>query len=94
MEGDLSGRPTECRYCRYPAPKGRCYGNCFFLLSMSYDFGCLIANDTLFDYGGWVFGVNLSDEDIADFEFLRDVVIATILRLSIYGIHIVATWRI
>jgi len=20
--GVLSGRPTECRYCRYPAPKG------------------------------------------------------------------------
>jgi len=29
MEGDLSGRPTECRYCRYPAPKGRCCGNHF-----------------------------------------------------------------
>jgi len=23
----MSGRPTECRYCRYPAPKGRCHGN-------------------------------------------------------------------
>jgi len=29
MEGSLSGRPTEDRYCRYPAPKGRCHGNHF-----------------------------------------------------------------
>jgi len=29
MEGSLSGQPTECRYCRYPAPKGRCHGNHF-----------------------------------------------------------------
>ena len=27
--GSLSGRPTECTYCRYPAPKGRCHGNHF-----------------------------------------------------------------
>jgi len=27
--GGLSGRPTECRYCRYPAPKRRCHGNHF-----------------------------------------------------------------
>jgi len=27
----LSGRPTKCRYCRYPATKGRCYGNHFSL---------------------------------------------------------------
>jgi len=25
----LSGRPTEFKYCRYPAPKGRCHGNHF-----------------------------------------------------------------
>jgi len=25
------GRPTECRYCRYPAPKGRCHGNHFLV---------------------------------------------------------------
>jgi len=29
MKGGLSGRLTECRYCRYPAPKGRCHGNHF-----------------------------------------------------------------
>jgi len=26
-EGGLGNRSTECRYCRYPAPKGRCYDN-------------------------------------------------------------------
>ena len=35
-----------------------------FWLSMGYNFGCMIASDTLFDYRGWVFGVKLSDEDI------------------------------
>jgi len=37
---------------------------------------------------GWVFGVKLSDEDIANFEVLRDVAMATIFWLSIYGVHI------
>jgi len=27
--GGLSGRLTEYRYCRYPAPKERCHGNHF-----------------------------------------------------------------
>jgi len=44
-----------------------------FWLSMGYNFGCMIASDTLFDSIGRVFGVKLSDEDIADFEVLRDV---------------------
>ena len=39
-----------------------------FWLSMGYNFGCMIACDTLFDSGGWVFRVKLSDEDIANFE--------------------------
>ena len=46
MEGDLSGRPTECRYCGYPAHKGRCHDNHFWL-SMSYNFGCMIASVAL-----------------------------------------------
>jgi len=25
-------------------------------LSMGYNYGCVIASDTLFDSGGWVFG--------------------------------------
>jgi len=29
MEGDMSGWRIECRYCRCPAPKGRCHGNRF-----------------------------------------------------------------
>ena len=27
IEGDLSCRPTECRYCQYLAHRGRCHGN-------------------------------------------------------------------
>jgi len=52
IEGGLSGRSTLCRYCRCPAPKGRCHGNHFFWLSMGYNFGCMIASDTLFDSRG------------------------------------------
>jgi len=35
-------------------------------LSMSYNLGCMIASDKLSDSRGWVFGVKLSDEDIAE----------------------------
>jgi len=59
MEGSLSGRPTEGRYCRYPAPKGRCHGN-QFLASMGYNFGCMIASDTLFDPRGGFSGSSSS----------------------------------
>ena len=38
----------------------------------------MIASDMLFDSRGWVFGVKVTDEDIADFEVLRDVAMATI----------------
>jgi len=61
---------------------------------VGYNFGYMIASDTLFDHRGWVFWAKLSDEDIADFEVLRNVAMATIFWLSIYGVHIVATWRI
>jgi len=37
--GDLSGRPTECSYCRYPAPSRRCHGNHFWLSI----YGCSLA---------------------------------------------------
>ena len=33
----------------------------------------MIASDTLFDSRGWVFGVKLSDEDIAEIECLRSL---------------------
>jgi len=45
----------------------------------------MIASDTLFDSRGWVFGVKLSDEDIADFEVLRGVAIATIFGFLYMG---------
>jgi len=72
---------TECRYCRYPAPKDIAMATTFWL-SMGYNFGCVMASNTLF-----VFGVKLSDEDIADFEVLRYIAKATIFWLSIYGAH-------
>jgi len=65
-----------------------------FWLSMGYNFGCMIASDSLFDSRGGFFRVKLSNEDIADFEVLRDVAMATIFWLYIYGVHIGATWRI
>jgi len=46
-------------------------------LSLGYNFGCVIASDTLFDSRGGFSGVKLSDEDIADFEVLRNVATAT-----------------
>ena len=48
-----------------------------FLLSLDYNFSCMIPNDTLFGSRGWVFGNKLSNEDIAEIEGLRDVVMAT-----------------
>ena len=67
--------------CRYLAPIGDVAMAMTFWLSM----GCVIASDTLFDSMGWVFGVKLSDEDIVDFQFLRDVAIATIFGLLYMG---------
>ena len=45
----------------------------------------MIASDTLFDSRGWVFGVKLSDEDIADFEVLRDGDMATVFGFLYMG---------
>jgi len=45
----------------------------------------MIASDTLFDTRGWVFGVKLSDEDIANFQVLRDVAMATIFGFLYMG---------
>ena len=44
----------------------------------------MIASNTLLILGV-VFGIKPSDEDIADFEVLKDVAMATIFWLSIYG---------
>ena len=43
---------------------------------MDYNFGCVIASDTLFDSRGCVFGIKLSVEDTADIECLRVVAMA------------------
>jgi len=43
-----------------------------FWLSMDYNFGCVIASDTLFDSRVGL-GVKLSDEDMAEIECLRVV---------------------
>jgi len=48
-----------------------------FWFSLGYNFDCIIASDTLFDSRGWVFGVKLSDEDVADVEFLRNFATVT-----------------
>ena len=48
-----------------------------FCLLMGYNFGCVIASDTLFDSRGWVFGVKVSDEDIAEVDSVRAVAMAT-----------------
>ena len=48
-----------------------------FWHSIGYSFGCMIASDTLFDSRGWVFGVKLSDKDIAEIDYLRVVAMAT-----------------
>ena len=56
-----------------------------FWLSMGYNFRCMIASDTQFDSRGWVFGVKLSDEDIADFEVLRDVAMVTVFGFLYMG---------
>jgi len=55
-----------------------------FCLSMGYNFGCMIASDTLLILGV-VFGVKLSDKDITDFELLRDVATATIFDFLYIG---------
>ena len=59
-----------------------------FCLSMGYNFGCMITSDTLLILGVLV-GVKLSEEDIADFELLRDVAMATIFGFLYSGSH----WR-
>jgi len=44
---------------------------------MGYNFGCMRASDTQSDSRGWVFGVKLSDEDIAKIECQRVVAMVT-----------------
>ena len=44
--GGLSGRPTECIYCRYTATKGRCYGNHFLAFYILGAYWRHLANTT------------------------------------------------
>jgi len=72
--------------------EGRCHGNqfcdaiCYNWLwrLMGYNFGCMIASDTQFDSRGWVFGVKLSDEDIAEIECQGSLPWQPILGLNCY----------
>jgi len=54
---------------------------------VSYNFGCMIASETLFDSRGWVFGVKLSDEDIPEIECVTVVAMATN-----FGTKIAISW--
>ena len=44
---------------------------------MVYNFGCMLASDTRFDFMSGFSGVKLSDEDIAEIECQRVVNMAT-----------------
>ena len=44
---------------------------------MGYNSGCMITSNMLFDSRGWVFGVTLSEENLAKIECLRVVAMAT-----------------
>jgi len=59
---------------------------------MGYNFGCVIASDTLFDSRGG-FSESCYPMKTADFEVLRDVAMATILAFYIWGAywHLLAT---
>ena len=65
-----------------------------FCFSMGYNFGCMIVSDTMFDSRGGFSGSSYPMKTITDFKILRNVAMATIFWLSIYGVHIGATWRI
>jgi len=85
--------PWESRdIWRSSGVEGRCHGNQFgrqFAINgfVGYNFGCMIASDTLFDSRGGCFGVKLSDEDIAEIKCLRVVAIATN-----FGTKIAISW--
>jgi len=64
-----------------------------FWFSIGYNFGCMVASDTLFDSRGWVFGVKLSDVD-SRFPGSKGLCHSNRFLLCIYGVHIDATWQI
>jgi len=56
-----------------------------FCPSMGYNFGCYKVSDSLFDSRGGFFGVKLYDEDVADFDVLREVVMASVFGFLYMG---------
>ena len=71
------GSKESCVRWGSTGAKGRCHANHFFGILMGYNFGCMIASDTLLDSMGWVFWVKLCDENIVEIERLRFVATAT-----------------
>jgi len=62
-----------------------------FWLSMGYNFGCMIARHMLFD-SSCGFSRSSYPMKATDFEVLRDVGHENHFLLSIYEVHIGATW--
>ena len=79
--------------------EGRCHGNqfwdavCYNWLSMGYNFGCMVTSNTLFHSTGGFSGSSYPLKT-ADFKVLKDIAMATIFWLSVYWVHIGATWQI
>jgi len=59
MEMGLSGRPTECRYCLYLHLRDIALATTF-RLSVGYNFGCVIASGTIFEFRGGFWGSSYS----------------------------------
>jgi len=59
---------------------------------MGYNFGCMIASDTVFVSRGGFLGSSYPAKT-ADFEVLRDAD-GNHFLVCIYGVHINTTWRI
>ena len=72
----------------FSGSEARCHGNQFcdaiaITAFVGYNFGCMIASDTLFDSRCGFSGVRLSDEDTAEIECLKVVAMATIFGTKI-----------
>jgi len=70
----LDGGPAVLRDVAMATNLGTPFATTGFV---GYNVRCMIASDTVFDSRGWVFGVKLSDEDIAEIECQRAVAMAT-----------------
>jgi len=89
MEVGLSGRLTKCLHSvGRPLPADTLHLRDIataitFWHSMRYNFGCMIASNTLFDSKGGFLG-SIYPIKTADLEILRDAAMATIFWLYIY----------